>query len=101
MLLQILAKFLKMYEKEFLVSIYFELDKGIRLTRALERERKSSRSDYAEMCRRFLADEQDFADDLIDLYKPYIIDNNGSIDDTMEQIDDIMVRKLGISPKSK
>ncbi len=93
--------FLEVYSKECLVPIYFQLDKGIRLQRALDRERKSSKSDYAEMCRRFLADEQDFTEDMIALYRPYIIDNNGSLEETMEQIDDIMVHKLGILPKQK
>lgn len=50
---------------------------------------------------RFLADEQDFTNEMITTYKPFIIDNNGSIEETMEQIDDIMVRKLGILPKQK
>lgn len=92
-------KFLEVYPKECLIPIYFQLDKGIRLQRALDREKQSSKSDYAEMCRRFLADEQDFTEDMIALYKPIIINNNGSIEETMEQIDDIMVRKLGILPK--
>lgn len=92
-------KFLEVYPKECLVPIYFQLDKGIRLQRALDREKESTNSDYAEMCRRFLADEQDFTNDMIDLYKPLIINNNGSIEETLEQIDDIMVRKLGILPK--
>lgn len=92
-------KFLEVYSKECLIPIYFQLDKGIRLQRALDRERQSTKSDYAEMCRRFLADEQDFTDDMITLYKPFIIDNNGNMKETMEQIDNIMVRKLGILPK--
>lgn len=62
-------------------------------------ERKSIKSDYAEMCRRFLADAQDFTEDKIELCKPHIIYNNGNVEETMEQIEDIMVRKLNIMPK--
>ncbi len=65
----------------------------------MDREKKSIKSDYAEMCRRFLADEQDFTDDMLRTYKPFRIDNNGSVEETMEQIEDIMVRKLNIMPK--
>lgn len=87
------------YPKESLVPIYFELDKGVRLQRALDREKESKNSDYAEMCRRFLADEQDFMPEMITIYKPFIIENNGTIEQTMEQVEDIMVHKLGILPK--
>lgn len=47
------------------VPVYVELEDGIRLQRALERERRQSRPGYAEMCRRFLADETDFSEDRI------------------------------------
>ncbi len=43
------------------VPLYIELDRGLRLARALERERAQTEPKYAEMCRRFLADEQDFS----------------------------------------
>lgn len=93
------SKFLKFYPKENLVPIYFDLDKGTRLQRALDREKQAKTSNYAEMCRRFLADAEDFREELIDLYKPYVIDNNGTIEETMEQIDDVFVHKLGIKKK--
>ena len=40
-----------------------------------------------ELCRRFIADEKDFSKDKLKKYKPIIIDNSGSIDNTMKQID--------------
>lgn len=43
------------------VPIYIELEDGERLTRALEREKTQSEPKYEEMCRRFLADCQDFS----------------------------------------
>lgn len=43
------------------VPFYIDLDPGERLQRALDRERQHLRPKYAEMCRRFLADEVDFA----------------------------------------
>lgn len=45
------------------VPIYIETDDGIRLERALRRERMEKTPKYAEMCRRFLADEEDFSED--------------------------------------
>lgn len=44
-----------------LVPIYIEVDDGVRLERALNRERQQKEPKYEEMCRRFLADAADFA----------------------------------------
>ena len=51
------------FGKNVLVPIYIEVEDGERLCRALEREKKQQVPRYAEMCRRFLADEKDFAED--------------------------------------
>lgn len=42
--------------------VYVEVDDGLRLQRALDRERAQDQPKYAEMCRRFLADEEDFSE---------------------------------------
>ena len=44
------------------VPLYVYVETGERLQRALDRERNHANPKYAEMCRRFLADEQDFDD---------------------------------------
>jgi guanylate kinase len=41
--------------------IYIHVDDGIRLRRAIERDEKQKVPNYAETCRRFLADEKDFS----------------------------------------
>lgn len=41
------------YGEAYLVPIYIEVDDGVRLQRALERERSQAEPKYAEMCRRF------------------------------------------------
>lgn len=46
-----------------LLPVMIELDDGVRLQRALERERKQPHPKYEEMCRRFLADSEDFAEE--------------------------------------
>jgi len=53
------------YGEENVIPIYIELDDGIRLQRALERERKQKEPKYIEMCRRFLADDKDFSEEEI------------------------------------
>lgn len=46
-----------------IIPVYIEVDDGIRLERGIERERKQPVPQYAEMCRRFLADSEDFSED--------------------------------------
>lgn len=49
------------YGADQVVPLLIELDDGIRLQRALDRERGQDHPKYSEMCRRFLADEADFS----------------------------------------
>lgn len=46
-----------------LIPLYIELEPGERLQRALNRERLQTEPKYAELCRRFLADEEDFSEE--------------------------------------
>lgn len=49
------------YGEDKVVPIMIALDDGIRLQRALDREKGQDQPKYSEMCRRFLADEADFS----------------------------------------
>jgi len=53
------------FGEENLLPVLIELDDGVRLQRALNREKKQKNPKYEEMCRRFLADSEDFADEKI------------------------------------
>ena len=46
---------------DHVIPLYIEVEPGLRLFRALARERTQAEPKYAEMCRRFLADEEDFS----------------------------------------
>lgn len=50
------------YGKDQVIPIMIDLDDGIRLQRALDREKGQDQPKYSEMCRRFLADETDFSE---------------------------------------
>ena len=50
---------------EKMIPVFIDLDDGERLQRALDRERAQGEPQYEEMCRRFLADEQDFSEEKI------------------------------------
>ena len=46
-----------------MVPIYIEVEDGLRLERALQREREQKEPKYKELCRRFLADAEDFSEE--------------------------------------
>lgn len=48
-----------------LEPIYIEVDDGVRLQRALDRERTQDQPRYREMCRRYIADSDDFSEENI------------------------------------
>lgn len=50
------------FGKENVLPILIDVDAKIRLQRAMHREEKQEHPRYDEMCRRFLADEEDFSE---------------------------------------
>ncbi len=53
------------YGKDIVLPIYIEIEDGERLQRALDREKRPENHKYVEMCRRFLADNEDFSEEKI------------------------------------
>ena len=51
------------FGKDAVVPLYIETEDGIRLGRALKREAKQNPPKYDEMCRRYLADCEDFSEE--------------------------------------
>jgi guanylate kinase len=68
------------------VPIYIEVEDGIRLERALRRERKQKNPKYEEMCRRFLADGEDFSEEKLREAGIDKVFYNEDIDRTEEEI---------------
>lgn len=56
---------MKEHFKDELIPIYIEVEDGIRLERAIKREKKEKEPKYMELCRRFLADTEDFSEENI------------------------------------
>ncbi len=74
------------FGEERVIPLYIQVDDGIRLSRALERERAPNYPQYAEMCRRFLADEKDFSEEkkkAAGIRKEFV---NLDLEDTVEEI---------------
>ena len=53
------------FGSDIVAPVLINVDTKIRLHRALDREDKQENPKYDEMCRRFLADEEDFSEDKI------------------------------------
>ena len=81
-------KTVEYYGQEWIVPILVEVDNGVRLQRALNRERNQAQPKYQEMCRRFLADEEDFRQELIDEANIPRIFVNETLDVCIAEIED-------------
>lgn len=69
------------------VPIYIETEDGLRLERALKRERRQAAPNYAELCRRFLADSEDFSEEKLaaaDIRQRF--SNNGTFSECLEAV---------------
>ncbi len=74
------------YTKDVVVPIYIEVDDGIRLERALSRERMQAQPKYEEMCRRFLADAADFSPEKLEAAGIRDVFENVTIYDTVNNV---------------
>ena len=78
---------LKEYYKDDIIPLYIHVEDGIRLRRALDREDKEEYPKYAEMCRRYLADIDDFnIDRLLDLEIDKLYDNSSDLESCVKEI---------------
>lgn len=85
--LEAYSKYVKYYGNDVIMPIYIEVEDGIRLERAMQREKKQAVPKYREMCRRFLADCEDFSEDKLleqGIVRRY--ENNNSIEDCIMEI---------------
>lgn len=69
-----------------LIPLYIEVDSGERLQRALNRERLQQEPKYAELCRRFLADEADFSLEKLTQAGITHIFHNNNLDDCLTEL---------------
>ena len=74
------------YGKENVVPIYINVEDGERLQRALNRERQQEKPKYAELCRRFLADSEDFSDEKLKLCEIDRIYENVDMEECLKEI---------------
>lgn len=74
------------FGKNRVIPIYIEVEDGLRLQRALDRERRQTEPKYTELCRRFLADAADFAEERISHAEIIRRFTNENLENTVEEI---------------
>lgn len=74
------------YGKSLVRPIYIEVEDGLRLQRALNREKKQKHPKYNEMCRRFLTDDEDFSKEKLEKAKVDRTFVNNDIKSTVNEI---------------
>lgn len=82
------------YGKEKIVPIMISLDDGVRLQRALDREKGQEHPKYSEMCRRFLADEADFSAEKKEnagIGREFVNDN---LEDCLKEIEQFILQQI-------
>lgn len=75
------------FGKNQVFPIYIEVEDGIRLQRALDREALQKNPNYRELCRRFLADEEDFSEENMKRYQITKRYRNDTIKSCIEEIE--------------
>ena len=74
------------FGKESVYPIYIEVEDGERLTRALKREKRQSVPKYQELCRRYLADEEDFSREKRERAGVHHVYVNQNLEDCVKEI---------------
>lgn len=82
------------YGADKVLPIMIELDDGVRLQRALDREKAQDHPKYEELCRRYLADVQDFSEEKLSLANIDKTFYNDQLDSCINEITDYLQEHL-------
>lgn len=82
------------YNRKNVLPVYLEIDDGIRLQRALNREMMQENPKYEEMCRRFLADTEDFSEEKLKNAGINIRFNNEDLGKCLDSIKEYLVEYI-------
>lgn len=82
------------YGADKVLPVMIELDDGVRLQRALDREKAQDHPKYEELCRRYLADAQDFSEEKLALSKIERTFYNDQLESCLNEITDYLRERL-------
>lgn len=82
------------YGRKNVLPIYLEVDDGIRLQRAINREMMQENPKYEEMCRRFLADAEDFSEEKMKMAGINLRFNNENLTQCLDRIKEYLLEYI-------
>ena len=82
------------YGEDVVVPLYIQVETGERLARAVNRERNQSEPKYKELCRRFLADDEDFSEEKIEKAGIKKRFENNNLNQCIKEIEQEIVKKI-------
>ena len=82
------------YGRDKVLPLMIELDDGVRLQRALDREKAQDHPKYEEMCRRYLADKEDFSEEKLAHSNIEITFYNDQLDGCINEITAYLEKNL-------
>lgn len=94
--LEAYIKLREYYGAENVTPIYIYVDDFERINRSLKREKKQEVPSVSEVCRRFLADENDFSEELLEKSGIDVLYENIDIDTCVKAISDMILRDSDI-----
>lgn len=84
--LETYVKIRQYYGAAQVVPVYIEVEDGERLLRAIAREKEQKIPKYTEMCRRFLADSEDFSEEKLKEAGVSVRFENEKLENTIEKV---------------
>lgn len=79
------------FGKTKVLPILLEVDDGVRLQRALDRERRQENPKYEELCRRYLADAEDFSEEKIKKADITLRFSNENLEKCLSEIEEYLL----------
>lgn len=92
--LESFVKTLQYFGKDKVIPVLLEVDDGDRLQRALDRERRQDEPKYQELCRRFLADAEDFSEEKQEEAGITRKFSNDNLEKCLSEIEDYLLRYI-------
>lgn len=83
------------FGEDMVVPFYINVEDGERLSRALKREKKQKEPKYEELCRRFLADQADFAPAKLEAEGIYTFYENDVLENCIAQVRQEILTQMG------
>lgn len=83
-----------------IIPLYIAVDDGVRLERALVRERQQPHPNYDELCRRFLADSHDFSNEKLENSGVRTYYQNDHFEECIDNIKNDIYRAMSISVRN-